>query len=76
MTTTTTTALEVLKAGECSAACLLGRETGRCGCRCQGIHHGALLASLTRQAEAGTPAARKLSRAARRRRKHEPRTAA
>lgn len=73
---TAASALDALRAGDCSPSCLLSRETGRCDCRCQGTHHGTLLASLTHQAEAGTPAARKLSRAARRRRKREPRTAA
>jgi len=52
VTTPTATALAVLKAGQCSASCLLG-ETTRCGCRCGGLHHGELLATLTRQA--GTP---------------------
>ena len=39
-------ALTALKAGQCSASCLLG-ETARCGCRCGGSHHGILLNVLT-----------------------------
>jgi hypothetical protein len=41
-----TSALQILKAGDCTPSCLLSQETGRCGCRCQGAHHGALTASL------------------------------
>jgi len=37
------TALEALRAGECSANCLLSAEADRCRCRCQGTWHGALL---------------------------------
>jgi hypothetical protein len=44
-------ALDVLRAGGCTPSCLLGQETGRCGCRCGGSHHGILLNVLTRQAE-------------------------
>jgi hypothetical protein len=77
MTPPATSALEALRAGDCSPSCLLSRETGRCGCRCQGTHHGELRRAIQAGAEASTPAARKLSRAARRRRKRtEPRTAA
>jgi hypothetical protein len=61
---TTATALDVLKAGQCSPACLLGTETGRCHCRCQGAHHGALLVILVQQAK--PKPAGKLTRAARR----------
>jgi hypothetical protein len=72
-----TPALEALQAGGCTPSCLLSAKPGRCGCRCEGAWHGILLADLARPAETTTPAARKLSRAARRRRKRtEPRTAA
>jgi len=55
MTTTTAgasaPALEALRAGACTPACLLSEDTGHCHCRCQGTHHGALLGSLARLAE-------------------------
>ena len=53
MTAPTVTALDTLKTGACAASCLLGTETGRCHCRCQGAHHGELLTILVRQT--GTP---------------------
>jgi hypothetical protein len=70
MTTLTAepSALDVLRAGGCTPSCLLGMETGRCHCRCQGAHHGELLSSLTRQADA-TTAPVKPGRAARRRKR-------
>lgn len=58
-----TSALDVLRAGQCSAACLLG-ETTRCHCRCGGTHHGELAAAILRQAETTTAGP---TRAARRR---------
>ena len=54
LTAAPATALDVLRARQCSASCLLGAETGRCHCRCGGTHHGELLAILTRQADAIT----------------------
>ncbi len=42
---TGTSARETLQAGLCSASCLLSKETDRCGCKCQGAYHGALLAA-------------------------------
>jgi hypothetical protein len=41
------TAREALQSGQCSASCLLSQETGRCHCKCQGRHHGALLRYIT-----------------------------
>lgn len=70
----TASTLELLKAGACSAACLLSAEAGRCGCRCGGTHHGELLATLAAlagqagehtSADASSPAPSK-ARAARR----------
>jgi hypothetical protein len=68
----TTSALTALKAGQCAPSCLLGTETGRCGCRCQGAHHGALLTALTGPAETTTPTA-ETSRTAKRRQRKERR---
>jgi len=67
MTTTTTrpepSALEVLKTGQCVPSCLLSAEGTRCGCKkCGGIHHGALMRSLLRQAETSTPVNRTANR--------------
>jgi hypothetical protein len=42
-------ALDALRAGDCTPACLLSEEGGRCHCRCEGTYHGAALAALTRR---------------------------
>ena len=63
-------ALDVLRASECSPSCLLSQETGRCTCRCAGAHHGELLSVLVRQTQAETTTAAPNRAARRRQRKH------